>query len=160
MKRSEIVVTPLDSRIGETPGAMYRWGQLLMGLVCMAMVANLQYGWTLFVNPLSDRFGWSNAAIQVAFSVFVVAQTLCVPIAGFLVDESGPRPVVLGGGLLTGGANFSSGIAVITGGSASAAGSDSSITKATTGSSSATASPPVHAVTFTFSSSEIVLSAA
>ena len=99
-KRSEIVVTPLDSRIGETPGAMYRWGQLLMGLVCMAMVANLQYGWTLFVNPLSDRFGWSNAAIQVAFSVFVVAQTLCVPIAGFLVDESGPRPVVLGGGLL------------------------------------------------------------
>ena len=79
---------------------MYRWGQLLMGLVCMAMVANLQYGWTLFVEPLADRFGWSHAAIQVAFSVFVVAQTVCVPVAGYVVDEAGPRPVVLGGGLL------------------------------------------------------------
>ncbi|WP_414652323.1 oxalate/formate MFS antiporter [Ideonella sp.] len=71
-----------------------------MGLVCMAMVANLQYGWTLFVNPLSDSFGWSHAAIQVAFSVFVITQTCCVPFAGYLVDEAGPRPVVFAGGLL------------------------------------------------------------
>lgn len=84
----------------EVPGAAYRWGQLLMGLVCMAMVANLQYGWTLFVNPLSDRFGWSHAAVQVAFSVFVIAQTCCVPFAGYWVDHVGPRPVVFGGGLL------------------------------------------------------------
>lgn len=102
MKRSPFAVSPLDPALAEdvAPGAMYRWGQLAMGLVCMAMVANLQYGWTLFVNPLADRFGWSHAAIQVAFSVFVIVQTLCVPIAGYIVDESGPRPVVLGGGLL------------------------------------------------------------
>ena len=47
----------------------YRWGQLLMGIVCMAMIANLQYGWTLFVNPISDKHGWSRAAIQVAFTI-------------------------------------------------------------------------------------------
>jgi MFS transporter, OFA family, oxalate/formate antiporter len=84
----------------EVPGAAHRCGQLVMGLVCMAMVANLQYGWTLFVNPLSDRFGWSHAAVQVAFSVFVITQTCCVPVAGYLVDRAGPRPVVFVGGLL------------------------------------------------------------
>jgi OFA family oxalate/formate antiporter-like MFS transporter len=85
-----------------THSAAYRWGQLLMGIVCMAMIANLQYGWTLFVNPISDRHGWSRAAIQVAFTVFVLTETWLVPIEGYLVDRFGPRPVVLVGGLLCG----------------------------------------------------------
>ena len=106
MKRSPFAVSPMEPALSDdgahdaAPGTMYRWGQLLMGLVCMAMVANLQYGWTLFVNPLADRFGWSHAAIQVAFSIFVIVQTLCVPVAGYIVDRSGPRQVVLGGGML------------------------------------------------------------
>ena len=29
-----------------------RWWQLIIGIVCMAMIANLQYGWTLFVPPI------------------------------------------------------------------------------------------------------------
>lgn len=79
-----------------------RWLQLLIGIVCMAMIANLQYGWTLFVNPISAKFGWSKAAIQVAFTIFVLTETWLVPIEGYLVDRFGPRPVVLGGGLLCG----------------------------------------------------------
>ncbi|WP_298236640.1 oxalate/formate MFS antiporter [uncultured Azohydromonas sp.] len=73
---------------------------MAVAMVCMATIANLQYGWTLFVNPFTDRFGWSHAAIQVAFAVFVVTQTWFVPIEGYLVDRFGPRPVVLAGGLL------------------------------------------------------------
>jgi OFA family oxalate/formate antiporter-like MFS transporter len=80
----------------------YRWGQLLMGIVCMAMIANLQYGWTLFVNPISVKHGWSRAAIQVAFTIFVLTETWLVPIEGYLVDRFGPRPVVMVGGLLCG----------------------------------------------------------
>jgi len=83
-------------------GPMHRWGQLLMGIVCMAMIANLQYGWTLFVNPIADKHGWSRAAIQVAFTIFVLTETWLVPIEGYLVDRFGPRPVVLVGGLLCG----------------------------------------------------------
>jgi OFA family oxalate/formate antiporter-like MFS transporter len=82
------------------PGPRFRWGQLVMAMVCMATIADLQYGWPLFVNPLSDRFGWDHASIQVAFAVFVVTQTWSVPVVGYLVDRVGPRPVVLGGGLL------------------------------------------------------------
>jgi OFA family oxalate/formate antiporter-like MFS transporter len=81
---------------------LFRWGQLAFGIVCMAMIANLQYGWTLFVNPIADKYGWSRAAIQVAFTIFVLTETWLVPIEGYLVDRFGPRPVVLGGGLLCG----------------------------------------------------------
>jgi MFS transporter, OFA family, oxalate/formate antiporter len=80
----------------------YRWGQLLIGIVCMAMIANLQYGWTLFVNPIAERHGWSRAAIQVAFTIFVLTETWLVPIEGYLVDRFGPRIVVLVGGILCG----------------------------------------------------------
>src|SRR5947208_15152060 len=85
-----------------TRPASYRWMQLVMGIVCMAVIANLQYGWTLFVNPIADEYGWSKAAIQVAFTIFVLTETWLVPIEGYLVDRFGPRPVVLVGGLLCG----------------------------------------------------------
>ena len=81
------------------PGAN-RWIQLVMGIICMAMIANLQYGWTLFVNPIADKYHWSKAAIQVAFTIFVLTETWLVPIEGWAVDKFGPRPVVLFGGLL------------------------------------------------------------
>jgi len=86
----------------QNTGLRNRWAQLVMGIICMAMVANLQYGWTLFVNPMSDKFGWSKAAIQVAFSVFVLCETWLVPVEGWLMDRFGPRPVVLVGGILAG----------------------------------------------------------
>ena len=79
-----------------------RWWQLLIGVICMSMIANLQYGWTLFVNPINDKFQWGRAAIQVAFTIFVLTETWLVPIEGWLVDRYGPRPVMLAGGVLVG----------------------------------------------------------
>jgi OFA family oxalate/formate antiporter-like MFS transporter len=76
------------------------WQQLALGIVCMACVANLQYGWTLFVAPIDARFHWGRAAIQVAFSVFVFIETWLIPIEGYLVDRFGPRWVVIGGAAL------------------------------------------------------------
>ncbi|HEX8941764.1 MAG TPA: oxalate/formate MFS antiporter [Gemmatimonadaceae bacterium] len=77
-----------------------RWWQLSLGVVCMAMIANLQYGWTLFVNPIHDAHHWSLSAIQVAFSVFVLVETWLVPIEGYLVDRFGPQFVGVVAGLL------------------------------------------------------------
>ena len=79
-----------------------RWWQLIFGIVCMTMIANLQYGWTLFVNPLDAKYHWGRAAIQVAFSVFVLMETWLVPVEGYLVDRFGPRLVVVVGGVLCG----------------------------------------------------------
>ena len=66
----------------------------------MASVANLQYGWTLFVNPIDAKYHWGRAAIQVAFTIFVLIETWLVPVEGYLVDRFGPKWVVLGGGIL------------------------------------------------------------
>src|SRR6201981_800684 len=68
---------PSASVPGEGP--YFRWMQLVMGIVCMAMIANLQYGWTLFVDPIDAKFHWGRAAIQLAFSLFVVTETWLVP---------------------------------------------------------------------------------
>ncbi|MES2298511.1 MAG: oxalate/formate MFS antiporter [Pseudomonadota bacterium] len=92
----------IDGLIESGKSASYRWIQLIMGIVCMAMVANLQYGWTLFVGPMHDKFGWGKAAIQVAFTIFVVAETWLVPLEGYLVDRFGPRRIVLVGGVMVG----------------------------------------------------------
>ncbi|MBK3800381.1 oxalate/formate MFS antiporter, partial [Azospirillum brasilense] len=77
-----------------------RWMQLLAGVICMSMIANLQYGWTLFVEPIDDKHGWGRAAIQVAFTIFIVTETWLVPVEGWFVDRFGPRIVVLFGSVL------------------------------------------------------------
>ena len=79
-----------------------RWLQLLIGIVCMVMIANLQYGWTLFVGPIGQKHGWDRAAIQVAFTIFVLTETWLVPIEGWFVDRFGPKIVVVVGGVLVG----------------------------------------------------------
>ena len=80
----------------------YRWLQLIFGILCMVMIANLQYAWTFFVVPIDQKFHWGNTAIQVAFTVFIFTDTWLVPFEGYLVDRYGPKMVVLGGGLLVG----------------------------------------------------------
>ena len=77
-----------------------RWGQLIFGIICMVMIANLQYGWTLFVNPIDQKYHWGRAAIQVAFTIFVLTETWLVPIEGYLIDRFGPRVMICGSGVL------------------------------------------------------------
>ena len=81
-----------------------RWGQLVCGVFCMVMIANLQYGWTLFVNPIDQKYHWGTTAIQVAFSVFIATETWLVPVEGWFVDRFGPRVVVALGGVFVAGA--------------------------------------------------------
>jgi len=72
------------------PGANRRL-QLIIGVVCMVMIANLQYGWTLFVHPMSVAHGWAVADIQIAFSLFIALETWLTPIQGWIVDRIGPK---------------------------------------------------------------------
>jgi len=80
-----------------------RWGLLAICVVCMIMIANLQYGWTLFVNPMNKAHGWSIASIQFAFSIFIALETWLTPVAGWVADvlgpHRGPKVVVAFGGI-------------------------------------------------------------
>ena len=78
------------------------WTQLIIGIICMVMIANYQYGWTLFVLPIDGKYHWGRASIQVAFTIFVLLETWLVPIEGYLVDRFGPRWIVVVGGVLCG----------------------------------------------------------
>jgi OFA family oxalate/formate antiporter-like MFS transporter len=98
---------PLDASVlttglSDTLGALRRgrWWQLSLGIICMSMIANLQYGWTLFVQPMHEQRGWSLSAIQVAFTIFVLVETWLVPFEGYLVDRIGPQFVGVAAGLL------------------------------------------------------------
>src|SRR5512143_444927 len=94
--------TVLVSNLAGTLGALRRerWVQLILGIICMSMIANLQYGWTLFVKPMHDQRGWSLSAIQIAFTVFVLVETWLVPFEGYLVDRIGPQFVGVVAGCL------------------------------------------------------------
>ena len=89
-----------------TNGSSNRWMHLWLGVLCMVLIANLQYAWTLFVNPMHQAHGWSIAEIQVAFSIFIATETWLTPIEGYIVDRmgprSGPRAMIMFGGLLVG----------------------------------------------------------
>src|SRR6201994_1201220 len=88
------------------PSNGYRWMQLIIGVICMAMIANLQYGWTYFVSPMAKAHSWDVGSIQVAFSIFVALETWLTPVEGWIVDSLGPRRgpslMVAAGGVLVG----------------------------------------------------------
>jgi len=81
-----------------------RWVQLIICVICMVLIANLQYGWTFFVNPINKAHGWSLASIQFAFSIFIALETWLTPIEGWIVDtlgvRTGPKLVVAFGGIM------------------------------------------------------------
>jgi OFA family oxalate/formate antiporter-like MFS transporter len=89
-----------DSRADTIPPN--RWIQLLAGVVCMVMIANLQYGWTYFVDPMVKANGWSRTTLSWAFTIFVATETWLVPVEGWFVDRFGPRIVVTFGALVVG----------------------------------------------------------
>jgi MFS transporter, OFA family, oxalate/formate antiporter len=76
---------------------------LVFGIICMGLVANLQYAWTLFVNPMQIKTGWALSAIQLSFSIFIVVETWLVPVEGWMVDKFGPRFVILIGSIFAAG---------------------------------------------------------
>src|SRR5436309_14865925 len=77
-----------------------RWVQLTAGILSLVAVANFQHAWTLFVLPLEQHHGWSREAIQVAYSLFLLAQTWLVPAEAYLADRFGPRRLLVAGSLL------------------------------------------------------------
>ena len=83
-----------------------RWVQLWLGILCMVLIANLQYAWTLFVEPIRQAHGWKTADIQWAFTIFIATETWITPFAGYTVDRMGPRKgpklMILLGGIMVG----------------------------------------------------------
>jgi OFA family oxalate/formate antiporter-like MFS transporter len=65
-------------------------------------LSNMQYGWTLFVNPMREETHWATAGIQFAFSILIFLNTWLAPAEGWVADRFGPRFVVMLGGVAAG----------------------------------------------------------
>ena len=89
------VVTTLEAaEIRLATSSSGRWWQLMFGIACMVMVANLQLGWSPFVDPIDQKYHWGRYAIQWAFTIFILVQTWLVPLHGYLIDRFGPRVMI------------------------------------------------------------------
>jgi MFS transporter, OFA family, oxalate/formate antiporter len=79
-----------------------RWTQLVVGIFTMVMIANLQYGWTLFVDPINEKTNFGRPFITGLLATFILFETWLVPFEAYLVDRFGPRLLVAVGGVLVG----------------------------------------------------------
>lgn len=80
------------------------WGLVFAATLGMSLLALPPVALGLFMQPLSDEFGWSRASISAGTLVFAVVSTPLVPVAGALADRFGSRRVLIPGLVLTGGA--------------------------------------------------------
>lgn len=66
----------------------------------MNMALGTLYGWSVFVAPLEERFGWTRADTSNVFTIAVIVFAISFAIAGRLQDNFGPLRCSLAGGIL------------------------------------------------------------
>ncbi len=82
---------------------MNRWFRLAAAVIAMIMIANLQYAWTFFVEPLQAAHkNWKLDQVQWAFTLFIAFETWIMPCSGWMIDRLGPRTFMTLAGLLCG----------------------------------------------------------
>ena len=81
---------------------MNRWIRLGAAVTAMIMIANLQYGWTLFTGPLTKATGWKLSEVQWGWTLFIALETWAMTLSGWLIDKRGPRVLMTIAGILCG----------------------------------------------------------
>lgn len=81
----------------------YGWRMIAIGAAVRVLGGGFHlYGFTVFFLPLSRDLGLSRAATSLAFSLARAEGALEGPVAGYMLDRFGPRPVMLAGILFSG----------------------------------------------------------
>lgn len=80
-------------------GDLNRWWRVAGGLLMNVALGTL-YGWSVFVTPLEERFGWKRAETSMVFTIAVIVFAVTFVAAGRLQDKFGPLPCSLAGGVL------------------------------------------------------------
>jgi OFA family oxalate/formate antiporter-like MFS transporter len=81
---------------------MNRWFRLIAAVFAMIAIGNLQYAWTLFVQPMMTASHWKLSDVQWGFTVFIAVMTWTMPLSGWLIDKLGPRTFMTLAGVLCG----------------------------------------------------------
>jgi len=86
----------------KAPRFFYGW-VVVTAAFCVALVAyGVQYSFGIFIDPLTEDFGWSVALVSGAASLFMFSRGALAILTGRFTDRYGPRIIVAIGGLFLG----------------------------------------------------------
>lgn len=84
-------------------GLFYGWWMVAVGCGVRMLGGGFHlYGFTIFFLPITQELGLSRAATSLVFSLARAEGAIEGPVAGYLIDRLGPRPVMLAGVILSG----------------------------------------------------------
>jgi OFA family oxalate/formate antiporter-like MFS transporter len=80
---------------------MTKWF-VVLGAVLLQICLGAIYTWSLFNQPLVDKFGWQLSEVALTFSITIFVFAFTTIISGKMQDKFGPRIVATIGGLVLG----------------------------------------------------------
>ena len=84
-------------------GMFYGWWMVAVGCGMRMLGGGFHlYGFTIFFLPITQELGLSRAATSLVFSLARAEGAIEGPLAGYLIDRFGPRPMMLAGVILSG----------------------------------------------------------
>lgn len=87
---------PLTALLRAPARLYFGWRIIALGALIRVLGGGLHlYGFTVFFLPLSRDLGLSRAATSLAFSLARTEGAIEGPLAGYLIDRFGPRPIML-----------------------------------------------------------------
>jgi MFS family permease len=90
----------LTARLG---GMFYGWWMVAVGCSMRMLGGGFHlYGFTIFFLPITQELGLSRAATSAVFSLARAEGAIEGPLAGYMIDRFGPRPMMLAGVILSG----------------------------------------------------------
>jgi OFA family oxalate/formate antiporter-like MFS transporter len=78
-----------------------RWAIATAGVV-MQLALGAVYAWSVFVNPLRDRFDWSRTQVTLTFTISIFMLGATAYFGGLWMNRKGPRIVGMTAGVLYG----------------------------------------------------------
>ena len=84
-------------------GMFYGWWMVAVGCSIRMLGGGFHlYGFTIFFLPITQELGLSRAATSAVFSLARAEGAIEGPLAGYMIDRFGPRPMMLAGVILSG----------------------------------------------------------
>lgn len=77
------------------PKLFYGWYMVIAGMLLSALNSSIvSYGWTAFVGPITDTFGWSMSQVSWASAMRSLEIGVFNPLWGPVIDRSSPKKLM------------------------------------------------------------------
>lgn len=88
--------------VPKTKNVFYGWWIVGACFIVWILIGGFVFGFTAFIEPIANKFGWSYAQISLAVSLQAAEAGIVAPLMGLIIDRLGPRRIMFGGAILVG----------------------------------------------------------